>query len=236
MTSVDLMFPCHNRLEYVKAAFQNLLDNTDWTLVKHLWLVDDDSTDGTAEYLKACEFSIGYKATLARGNFGGPVAAMNHVLDRTHADVIAKIDSDCIVPPGWLNTMLGVLDEHPNVDALGMEPAFADPLQPDYVKRTCKPARWVGGQGLIRTSVFAKHRPVAKRRYFGWTQFQRQYVCSAWVSPDIAAFNLDHLPFEPWKSLAAEYVENGWSRAWGPYDQSLSPYWDWWTKQQEAVA
>ncbi len=235
---LDLIFPCHNRLEFVKASFTALVANTDWSRVNHLWLVDDDSTDGTAAYLKACETTIGYKATFAPGKFGGPVNAMNHILDRSRADTLAKIDSDVVACPGWLDAMLDVLDKNPRLDALGMEPGFGADVQPVDVAHTVMPAKWIGGVGLIRTRVFGKRRMTQKERFWGWTQYQRQHCRSGWITPQLPVFLLDHLGFEPWSTLRDGYIERGWQRALRrePYDQSMSGLWDWWLEQRTSVS
>lgn len=233
---LDILYVTHNRLEYTHASFQALLVNTDWDLVNELYVVDDLSVDGTYDYLDRKLEDSPVEATLMRKDFGGPVAAMNWMLDRTEATVFAKVDNDLIVPPGWLGTMLGVIENNPDLDALGTEPGFAHPLQPDYVARGYMPASHIGGQGLFRTRPFARRRPKPHDRFFGLTQFQRKTMRCGWVNPDIAAFNLDHLPFDPWRSLADEYVRRGWSRPWGPYAKSMSDYWDWWAREQVEAA
>ncbi len=225
---IDLLFTAHNRLQFVHASFRTLLSNTNWDLVNQVFILDDLSTDGTAEYLHTISKLSHDKPHFVSQKFGGPVAAMNYMLDRSDAEIAAKIDSDVISPPGWLDTMLGVLDENPELDALGMEPGFADRVQPDFVKRTYQPARYIGGVGVFHTRVFAKHRPVQKDKFFGLTAHWRKYATCGWVSPDLPMFLLDHLPGEPWASLAASYVDAGWSRAWPKYGSEFSDYFDWW--------
>jgi glycosyltransferase involved in cell wall biosynthesis len=234
--TVDLLYVAHNRLAFVEATFATLRENTDWSQVSRLHVVDDHSTDGTLQYLDAAVRGFPCPTTFTSGRFGGPVAAMNHVLDRSDADVLAKIDNDLIVCSTWLEHMLATLNANPEVDALGMEPGFAEPVASLDSARTAKPARWIGGQGLIRTRVFAKQRPLASERWFGWTSFQRRWVKAAWISPDLPCFNLDHLPFEPWLSLTAGYVRKGWQRPWSPYPTEMNAAWEWWAKQQAAVA
>ncbi len=235
---IDILFVTHNRLEFTDASFTALLENTDWSLVETLHVYDDRSTDGTFDYLDRTLDSadIGEaEAVLLQRAFGGPVAAMNHFLDRSEADLFAKVDNDLVLPPGWLRTMLDVMDRNESLDALGTEPGFAHPLQPDYVTRGYQPAPHIGGQGLFRSRGFKSRRPKQHDRYFGMTQFMRRHMSCGWVSPDIASFNLDHLPGEPWRSLAADYVARGWSRAWPAYSPAMSGYWDWWTRERETV-
>ncbi len=223
------MYLAHNRAEFTRASFETLLANTDWDLVRYLYIVDDCSCDGAYEYLDTAAMDVPCNTSLVSGAFGGPVAAMNEILDRTDAAVLGKIDNDLIVPPGWLNILADVLDDNPQLDAIGMEPGFAGYLR--NVKRSYLPARWIGGQGLFRTRVFERVRPKAHERWFGLTTFQRRHVNAGWVDPDIAAFNLDHVPVEPWRSLAAEYVAAGWSRPWSSYSPAMRGYWEWWTSQ-----
>jgi glycosyltransferase involved in cell wall biosynthesis len=226
--SVDLMFLAHNRAEFTRASFDTLLANTDWDLVRYLYIVDDCSSDGAYEYLDTAAIDVPCNTSLVSGAFGGPVAAMNEILDRTDATILGKIDSDVIVCPNWLNQMQSVLDGAPEVDALGMEPGFADAVQPPEVPRNYKYARWIGGVGLFRTRVFKRARPVPHQRFFGWTQFQRRHVNAAWITPDLPMFLLDHLPVEPWLSLTDQYVAEGWQRPWSKYTPGMEAYYDWW--------
>lgn len=236
---IDLLYTSHNRLEFTMASFDALAANTNWKLVNRLLVVDDDSKDGTYGFLAGAVRSIGCNASLAHGEFGGPVASMNHALDRSTADVLAKIDNDVIVCPGWLDEMSLALEANPGIDALGMEPGFGERFAGGHPAglRSCAPARWIGGVGLIRTRVFARARPKPDNRFFGWTRFQRERVRAAWITPDLPVFLLDHLPFDPWRSLTAKYVRNGWARSWDHvYPPEWSSYWSWWTKERAKVA
>ncbi len=229
--TLDILYTSHNRSAFVEASFETLLANTDWSLVNTLHVFDDQSVDGTFAYLDKTLDSadIGQaEAVLLQRAFGGPVAAMNHCLDRTSSDTMAKIDSDVAVCPGWLEVMLGVLNDNPELDALGMEPGFAEPVQPISAPRTYIPASYIGGVGVFRTRVFDRKRPVQHDRYFGLTAHWRRYAKCGWVSPDLPMFLIDHLPGEPWASLAESYVDRGWSRAWPKYGPEFKDYFDWW--------
>jgi glycosyltransferase involved in cell wall biosynthesis len=237
MTACDILFCSHNRRAFTEASFSTLLANTDWNLVGTLHIRDDNSTDGCYEWLlEQLEAGLPVKTKIVRAQFGGPVASMNDALSHCKSEILAKIDSDTIVPPGWLGIMLTVMDEHQHLDALGFEPGFAEPVAPARVKRAFKVAAHIGGQGLFKTRCFTRRRPSQHERYFGMTQFMRKTMQCAWIDPDIAAFNLDHLPFEPWRSLAEEYVTQGFSRPWSSYDRGMSAYWDWWIQEKAAVA
>lgn len=224
---LDLLYVSHNRREFTEVTFATLLENTDWNHVNRLFVLDDRSTDGTYEHLAHAVRESPVPTTLTQERFGGPVAALNHALDRTKADVLGKIDNDTMLPPGWLDTLLAVLDANDHLDALGMEPGFAKPLGTEVPLPSYLPARHIGGQGLFGTRAFARRRPHPRERFFGMTSFMQRYMNCGWINPDIAAFNLDHVPEEPWQSLADEYVRKGWSRAWSTYNPSMRDYWAW---------
>lgn len=179
----DLLYVAYNRLEFTTESFQALIRNTDWSLVRRLFVHDDGSTDGTAEYLDRIIDELHCDVTFRSERVGGPVAATNWYLEETAADpieIFGKIDNDFVVCPGWLNEMLRVIDQHPALDILGTEPFVGGP-EPDLVARFAELAeldgsvlgdRWpidqpcwlesrtiteashIGGKGLIRRRAF----------------------------------------------------------------------------------
>ncbi len=166
--------------------------------------------------------------------FGGPVAAMNYALDHMDTDVLVKVDNDLLACPGWLDALLDVLTSHPQVDVLGFEAGFGQGLAPADSPRTILPARHVGGLGAFCKRLFAQRRPVQHETFFGMTQFMVRNAHCGWLSPDLPCVLLDHLPFEPWRSLTREYVARGWSRQWSEYPERMRDYWAW--AFDEAVA
>lgn len=230
--AVDLIYLAYNRLKFTQFSFPILLKNTDWARVERLIVYDDGSEDGTAEWLED-QLALWNRrnstpAHMHMTKFGSPVETMNHYLDHYDADMFAKIDSDVCVPQGWLEEMTRMLYLHTEVDILGMQANSGPPSFRKDPDRTVEDASHIGGVGLIRRRTFKFCRPVPRGR-FGWTEFQQRHpeMIKAWIKPDLATFELDRLPMEPWRSLSAEYVEKGWSRAWGPYSDDATDYWDW---------
>jgi glycosyltransferase involved in cell wall biosynthesis len=230
--TVDLLYVAHNRLRFTEATFPALLANTNWELVQKLHVLDDASTDGTCEYLAAGPYQMNFSLpsyTFQSEQFGGPVRAINHAVDNAETDVLVKIDNDLLLCPGWLDALLSVLAKDARLDVLGFEAGFGEGLAPADAERTSYEARHVGGIGAIRTRIFRGRRPKAhgQNGMFGWTDFMRHHAVCGWLTPDLPCPLLDHLPFEPWVSLAAEYCARGWSRSWPTYPGSMAPYWEW---------
>lgn len=240
--ATDILYVAYNRLAFTRETFTALLENTNWEHVVTLFVRDDGSDDGTAEWLiDRCDE---FQATGTHVNvvfngerWRGPVASMNWYLDQhTEADRFAKIDNDFVVCPGWIDEMLKIMTAKPELSILGMEPWHEGPPVPvpDGQRRITE-ARHIGGKGIIRKRIFDTCRPSPNGHngYGGFTEWQCEHedVTKAWICPDLPCFGIDQLPFEPWASLAAEYTEKRWSRSWGPYgtDGTFDAYWDWWT-------
>jgi hypothetical protein len=153
---IDLLYVSFNRLEYTRQSFTALLEHTDWSLVRRLFVADDASTDGTATWLNDATLDVPVPVVSTWGKFGGPVAAMNWYLDQpeptcaacrgagrtpddTHCFVcdgagverpvaaFGKVDNDFVVCPGWLDDLTDVLADYPSLDVLGTEPWFGNP-------------------------------------------------------------------------------------------------------------
>lgn len=240
---IDLLYVSFNRLEYTKATFQAMVDNTNWGQVERLFVADDSSTDGTYEYLDKAILAVPVPVDFVHEKLGGPVAAMNWYLDNASDDIemFAKLDNDMVVCPGWLDEMLKQMTLNPGLDVLGMEPFVGDPQMPPFPDRTVgEHVAHVGGKGLIRRRVFSHCRPVPGGRngYQGWTQHQEKHpqITKAWITPDLPVFGLDQMRPEdgPWRALAEDYEELGWQRMWPSYGSD--EHYRWWLDEQEANA
>lgn len=222
---IDLLYLTHNRLEFTKASLRALFQNTDWRFVNRLLIYDDASEDGTREHLSSLIYPV--HAELHFGAWGGPVAVMNHYLSAMSphkTSIFGKIDSDTMVPRGWLAQSIEVMESCP-VDLLGIEAFHRVVTEP--TERTYLPSSHIGGIGLMRAGAFVTlPRPDGR---FGFTAWQEHSEAKrGFISPSLPVFLLDRLPREPWLSLSREYVARGWQRPWGPYEERDRDLWSWW--------
>jgi hypothetical protein len=218
---IDLIYLTRNRLEFTRKSLETLLVNTKWTLIRNMWIYDDGSTDGTLEFVEGVTLPV--SGGVVRTECDSPVAIMNEFLTtKSPAPMFAKIDNDTMVPPGWLETCIGLMD---GTDLLGIESMHE--TGPGH--RRAIPAQYIGGIGLMRTAAFRHSIPEPQGR-FGFTAWQDRSpdVRKAWISPSLPVCLLDRVPFDPWKSLSADYVSKGWQRPWELYENSKSALWEWW--------
>lgn len=244
MADIDVLYLSFNRLEFTRFSFEQLLANTDWSLVNELVVWDDYSRDGTIDYLREAVQRAPVDVTMRVGGYGSPVTLMNKYMENHHAPLFAKIDNDIVVPPGWLNDMAAVMDACPDLELLGMQAGITwnrgpDPAPGGTGPHHWQPARHIGGVGLMRRSAFDRlPRLVPQQKYFGFTLWQERYEpVIGWITPDLHVCSLDTIPFEPWRSLSLDYIRMGWQRKWEPYPRNAY-YWNWWppeAREREAA-
>jgi glycosyltransferase involved in cell wall biosynthesis len=235
---VDLLYLSHNRRAFTELTFELLIQNTNWSLVDRLVVYDDRSIDGARAEIASRIDRVPVPAEIRDHEFGSPVAVMNHYTKSADSEFFVKIDNDLALPPGWLEVFLQVHERHPSATLIGSESPFMGPPPADF-DGVYDLTHWrhIGGNGLMRTSFFKSTGPMGVDGYHGFTGHQWNWNPErGWVTPDILLCLLDRCPAEPWVSLSAEYVKQGWQRRWGKIDPGYSMYWDWFTDQEEAAA
>jgi hypothetical protein len=232
---IDILYLAHKRPEFTRASLDALLKNTDWSRARLIVY-----TDGVP---LSRDWAPPPSVCVLTAHYGGPVAIMNTHLWATKAELFAKIDNDTIVPPGWLDACLSVMEAHPELDLLGIESPASRTPNPDSGRIVAPPESLVpasagyapcdaiGGIGLMRTSAFAGRSAMKPHSiYGGFTDWQLAHpeVRKGWIVPPLKVFLLDRLPIEPWASLSREYIAKGWQRPWTNYSPESVALWDWW--------
>lgn len=107
----SVIIPTFNRLEFLRATLESVWSQscTDYEVI----VVDDGSTDGTAEYLE----SLGKRIILIRQDHQGPGAARNAGGTAAQGQYLALLDSDDLWFPWSLETF-GVLIERHHLPAV----------------------------------------------------------------------------------------------------------------------
>jgi hypothetical protein len=237
---IDLIYLAKGRREFTRASLDALMANTNWRLARLIVYTDGDDFPELAN------------AQVRKTVLGGPVAIMNAYLAGLGTPVFAKIDNDVIVPAGWLEHCLTVMEANPDLGLLGIEPPRsrtpapwkngvreADPELQERRSGTCPTyaaCGMIGGIGLMRRSAFRTADPMTPHSIYGgfsdW-QLRHTEVVKGWICPPLDLFLLDRLPIEPWASFSKEYIGTGQQRPWTNYDPMDSALWDWWMETRE---
>ncbi len=184
--TIDLIFISFNRLEYTKLALASVLADPTEQFSLTIW--DNASTDGTRDYLRNEVRDPRIKdVVLSRENVG-QIAALNEVWGSSKADLVGKLDNDCIVTPGWTRT-LG--QAHEDIPELGVIACWHFmPEDFDYEKAKHKIQAfgrhqvlrhpWTCGTGLlVKRAAYERMGPM---RGDGTTQYWLQMARAGYVN------------------------------------------------------
>jgi glycosyltransferase involved in cell wall biosynthesis len=106
----SVVMPAHNTAPTIRAAIASALAQTRGDF--ELLVVDDASTDGTAEVVS--EFAADPRVQLLRtGSRSGPGAARNVAFARARGRYISMLDSDDLWVPAYLETVGEALERYP---------------------------------------------------------------------------------------------------------------------------
>ncbi|EHP86406.1 glycosyl transferase family 2 [Geobacter metallireducens RCH3] len=99
-TMISIVIPLYNQVAYTQLCVQSLrragLNGVD------VLLIDNGSTDGTAEYLKSCS---DLRVIRNRENLGC-AGAWNQGVRETTSEWVMILNNDVVVSPGWLDGLL----------------------------------------------------------------------------------------------------------------------------------
>lgn len=229
MSKLDLIFPAHNRLEFTREAWEALVQNTDWGLVRKLSVYSVESTDGTHEFLRNAVGTFkGTQIELVKVPLTPIVKLQTDFIAKSTAPFVGKIDNDAIVPPGWLRTSIGVLERHPELSLLGVEAMLEVKTVPE-TEYAYEETPFISGLFIARREAFSESQANAYGRYYGYEEWQRTKIAhlkKGWIKPSLPVFLLDRMPQEPWITLSKMYEKNGWQRPSYFYLPECK-IWDW---------
>jgi glycosyltransferase involved in cell wall biosynthesis len=103
VTSLDVAIVTRNRRELVLEALASVLPQL--AREDGLLVVDDGSTDGTADAVRAWLAASRPAGRLVPGAGKGVSAARNLVLAEATAEVVCCLDDDVLAEPGWLDAL-----------------------------------------------------------------------------------------------------------------------------------
>jgi glycosyltransferase involved in cell wall biosynthesis len=165
MSRVSVVIPVFNNAATIRMAiasvFEQQFDPADLELI----VVNDGSTDNSAEILR----SFGDRIRVIDQSNRGPAAARNAGVAATHGEYLAFLDADDAWLPHKLATMVPILDRNPAVvlvfsDAIPIDASGA-PVGESYVTPDCAHAptmpemldRWwpiIPSTAVMRTATF----------------------------------------------------------------------------------
>ncbi len=111
-SNVSVTIPVYNAEEFLAEALQSVLDQTHQSF--ELIVVDDGSTDGSAEIL--ADFARRDKRIrVCRTENRGVSAAANTCLEQARNDLVVRLDPDDLMLPNRLERQVWFMQQHPDI-------------------------------------------------------------------------------------------------------------------------
>lgn len=130
---ISVVICTYNRIEVLKIAVESVISQEIIAENYELIIIDNNSKDGTKEFVQGVIRQHKNVRYVFEGQQGLSFAR-NRGWHEATAEYVAYIDDDCILPPGYLATMLTVIEEkHPDIFG-GPIIAWYDFQKPHWVK------------------------------------------------------------------------------------------------------
>lgn len=166
---IHLVFITYNRLDYTKKSLESVLADPSEEFALTIW--DNASTDGTVEYLKNEVSDPRIVDIVFSKENVGQTAAVNQVWSKSKADLLGKLDNDCLVTAGWTRKLAEAHKDIPNLGVIACWHFFPDDFDYERAKHKIQTFNnhrifrhpWTCGTGLlIKRETFEKFGPIQK--------------------------------------------------------------------------
>lgn len=156
-----LVSPCRNEAEYMKQTLDSIVAQS---IRPELWvIVDDGSTDDTADILKDYASRYSFIQVITRENRGhrsvgpGVIEAFYHGYDTVNAgqfDFICKLDLDLEIPPQYFSILIQRMNKTPRIGTCSGKAYFKDKKTGELVSEKCGDEMSVGMIKFYRRTCF----------------------------------------------------------------------------------
>lgn len=124
---VSILVAAKNEVAVIRPLVERLMQLDYPSQQYDLWIVDDHSTDGTAELLDALasQYEALHVVHRSQDATGGKSGALNQVWQRTHGRLLVVFDADAQVPSNFLRRVVPLFQQ-PEVGAVQVRKAIAN--------------------------------------------------------------------------------------------------------------
>jgi GT2 family glycosyltransferase len=151
---LTIIITCYNTRELVRDCINSIYEHSPAESFEII-LVDDASTDGTSEMVRASFPEVRLLRNRTNRNYS---YSNNRGLDHAHGQFLLFLNNDTIVPPLALDRMISFLRDHPDAGMVGCKLLNEDGTLQWSVKALPGPAAAVFGARSIVSKFFPNNR------------------------------------------------------------------------------
>lgn len=116
--TVDIIIPVYNALEDVKKCLYSVYSYTDGYNVT-VYVINDGSNEQTSMWLQNFCLNKDNFALIVNNTNIGYTKTVNRGLKASTGEFVVTLNSDTIVTPGWLSSMIGCAEKKENIGIVG---------------------------------------------------------------------------------------------------------------------
>lgn len=120
---ISILIPVHNRLDLTRPCLESIWKHAGPAPSTEIVIIDDASSDGTAEYLDSLGDRVSVLKNTQRQCFG---RNMNAAAREAQGEYLCLLNNDTLVTAGWLEKMLEVARRHPDIGVVGNKHLWPD--------------------------------------------------------------------------------------------------------------
>lgn len=110
-TRISVLVPARNEAENILSCLQSLSRQDYPSELLEILLIDDHSSDATAE--RVAQYPItGLRLLQLTDGATGKKAALSYGIQEAAGELILTTDADCVLPPTWVSTFAAYFEEH----------------------------------------------------------------------------------------------------------------------------
>jgi glycosyltransferase involved in cell wall biosynthesis len=160
-----LVIVTHHRLAYTRKCVEHVLADTQSDFDLYFW--DNASSDETPDYLKSLKDPRIKDVVLSKENAGQTIA-MNRLWNASKAELVAKLDNDCLPEHGWLQTFAAAHRDIKNLGAVACWHYRKEDFYPEVAHYKIREINghkifqhpWVCGSGFVmKRETYLKRGP-----------------------------------------------------------------------------
>ncbi len=118
---VSILIPVHNRCDLTRICLESLKSHADPSVPAEIIVIDDCSTDETADYLDSLGHAVRVLRNEERRCFGHN---MNRAARQARGKYLCLLNNDTYVTAGWLQSLVNLMERDPSVGVLGNKHLF----------------------------------------------------------------------------------------------------------------